>query len=309
MSDLGVRRVVGSKVENRAMTSVFERGLVVFENINKNFALTSTIVDLLSHHERLARGVLEYDSITTEIPNVLNVSDGAPQSTLSTLSLAAATSLMRKAKKGELSEALVAGSFTCEGDQKSEEDNVQPVNSTPVTIDPEDLANFDNLEELLIANGPENSIVDPKVMNNEAARTLTGGKHENEIGAFHCVMKGAETLLAKLSPDESKATAINRPSENRVGFKLRNGHFNVIFRKELMNEEVAYSLYACHLYRECHKNGELTKVYQLAEEPVEIGSGIDDDLAGSPCSSGGTDHDGRGQEAPSATPNDQKVMM
>ena len=64
-----------------------------------------------------------------------------------------------------------------------------------------------------------------KIVTDEVARLLTNGTCENQIGNFHIVMNGASSGLEKLHPDESTFLAIERPSDNRVRFKLNCGHF------------------------------------------------------------------------------------
>ena len=130
-------------------TSIFERGCVVYENLPENFALNTTVAELVTVHQKRADDIKKYDPYTPVSPQVISVSDGAPQVQLSKICRLAAKVEMRKAKKGELHEQTTPNYRSLEETQEPEEDS-NVINRAPLAIEMDDLVHVVDLAELRV---------------------------------------------------------------------------------------------------------------------------------------------------------------
>ena len=198
--------MIGSE-RSAGKTSVFGRGIVVFPNLEENFALNETVAKLVQVHDKRARDIPNYDSWTHEPPTVISFSDGAPQTQTSMFSRNAARAEMQLAKKGQLFVPQTSQTLIAAETPEPEVANNDDIPSSLV-IDIADLAQVGDFAELRIGKSDETNTLDKtgdRVSSSQVAKILTSGRHDQQIGTFHVVMNGAGSGLQKLHPDESTA--------------------------------------------------------------------------------------------------------
>ena len=198
--------MIGSE-RSAGKTSVFGRGIVVFPNLEENFALNETVAKLVQVHDKRARDIPNYDSWTHEPPTVISFSDGAPQTQTSMFSRNAARAEMQLAKKGQLFVPQTSQTLIAAETPEPEVANNDDIPSSLV-IDIADLAQVGDFAELRVGKSDETNTFDKtgdRVSSSQVAKILTSGRHDQQIGTFHVVMNGAGSGLQKLHPDESTA--------------------------------------------------------------------------------------------------------